>query len=307
MAREVLVDDPAHWSEVDWSSSSRDVVLSGRRMRFIDAGEGPAVLLLHGLGGSRHHWAANFGALSGAGYRVVAPDLPGFGRSDRLPAHRDLTGYIDAAVALMDHLGQERFILGGHSMGALIAMQTAHAVPDRAAALILVSGGGFRMEPRRLKLIVRASGAVGAAVGVAATRRAMLDGGPLRSAMLRPLVADPRAIPRRFLGQIMQGVRAPGLPEAVRAAVRSAEAVDARDVRAPTLVLWGERDRLVPVAHGRALTRRLPDAEIQVAGAVGHCPMFEVPTWFNAAVLDFLARKPGHQAPLVNVDSRFAC
>ncbi|PYO82541.1 MAG: alpha/beta hydrolase, partial [Gemmatimonadetes bacterium] len=118
--------------------TARYVVVDGTRIRYIDAGRGPSVVFLHGLGASMYAWRNTLAAVRAAGYRVVAFDNRGFGFSDKPPHGYDNAAYARLLAAFMDSLHVADAVLVGHSMGGAIAAEAAIAWPDRVRGLVLI-------------------------------------------------------------------------------------------------------------------------------------------------------------------------
>src|SRR6516225_5840582 len=137
-AEEVLA---APWRSAAWQAHLHDVVLRGRRTHYLDIGEGPAVVLVHGLASAWAAWFCNIPELA-ASYRVIAVDLPGFGRSDGFAGAVEIGHYVDALIQLLDHLGVSDVRIVGHSLGGIVAHRFAAGNPERTAALVIVASGG---------------------------------------------------------------------------------------------------------------------------------------------------------------------
>src|SRR3954452_15443059 len=144
----------AEWLDFPWERHQRRMRIDDREVRYVDAGEGPALIFLHGLGASWQSWLENIPEFA-RDHRVVAMDLPGFGCSD-LPEH-DITieYYADWAFRLLDALGIDRGALVGHSMGGFIAADMAIRQPERVQRLALVSAAVFWQEYRRAQPLVQ--------------------------------------------------------------------------------------------------------------------------------------------------------
>ena len=260
------------------------------RISYVDAGDGPLILLLHGLGHSTHGWRKVIGPLAAAGYRVMAVDLPGFGYSDK-PGGYNLEAFVGFVRDWLDLHCVERAAVVGNSMGGAIAAAFAALRPERTGALVLVDPGGFgkevtwmlrlaglrllRMFPRRL------------------SRRQVRRG-------MRYVFADPAVIEDEDVDRIVeldetQGTRAAFFEIAHNAiglrGVRPDQHLAdlARDITAPTLVMWGERDRVIPPSHAQLAMDSIHDAELVMIESCGHCPQLEVPQRFSDEVLRFLA------------------
>src|SRR5437764_6505507 len=123
--------------------SARNAIVGGRRLHYVDVGEaaGLPLVLVHGTGGSWQSWLLNVSELS-RDRRVIAVDLPGFGRSEPLPPNADMADYADAVAALLAALGVERAIVVGHSLGGVVVMRMALRHPRLVAGVVNVDGGG---------------------------------------------------------------------------------------------------------------------------------------------------------------------
>ena len=236
----------------------RHLDVRGARVHYRVGGAGPPVVLVHGLSGSGRWWRRNVGALA-ARFRVFAVDLVGFGRS------RGPFALAEAAGVLRDWMGRVglgRAHVVGHSMGGYVAADLAAGPDAPVDRLVLVDAAAFPLGWRPVRH----------AVGLARAVRYM------HPTFLPVLAADAlRAGPRTLF-------------RAAREAVESDLEARCAEVRAPTLVVWGEHDRVVPIDVGRRLAACLPDAELVVIDGAGHNPMWDRPEPFNRAVLDFLGR-----------------
>lgn len=245
--------------------------VEGYRIHTVEHGTGEeAVVLIHGLSGSSRWWARNIPELAER-YRVVLPDLVGFGRSPRpglrLPRLRDVA---DLLVRWMDGAGLERAHLIGHSMGGQLATHLAARHPDRVDHLVLVSAAGV---PRPL------------------TPRSLIRFGMDIMPLWR--WGDPK-----FLPTIVGDAWTAG-PLTLLQAIGDIVLDDVRPllprISAPTLVVWGERDPWVPLDHAWEFRSAIPDARLAVLRRASHVPMVDRPADFNRLVLRFLGGEPvGH-------------
>lgn len=255
----------------------------GLRLSYQDVGEGEPLLLLHAFPLSGRLWGPQMEALSGR-WRLLVPDLSGFGASEPTPEICRMTDMAADAVALLDHLAIRRVALGGLSMGGYAALAFAEAYPDRLRALVLAHtrAGADTQEARDRRL---------------ATARDVLEKGSgilVETAAPRLVGATTRSSRPDLLGLIGGWVReAP--PEGVAAAQRGmAERPDRTPVLAriavPALVVLGEEDELVPPDESRRMAEAIPGAETAVLARCGHLGNLERPAEFNAALGDFLAK-----------------
>ncbi|MEA2321367.1 MAG: hypothetical protein QOD81_1217 [Solirubrobacteraceae bacterium] len=266
-------------SEEDAGPQPDTVTVGAGTLRFLRHGEGgEPLVLLHGFGGDLNNWLFNTEALA-ADRVVYALDLPGHGGSVKAVGDGDLSVLVDAVRAFLDSQGIERAHLAGHSMGGLVAAQLALADPDRVLSLALIAPAGLGEEIDReyVEGFVSATG-----------RRDLKP-------VLQRLFADPGLVNRTMVDDVLKYKRLDGVQEALRTladrlfpdgrqARTLASDLEAADV--PVLVIWGERDAIVPAAHaeaapGRAETRVLPD--------VGHSPHMEAAGDVNRLLEGFVA------------------
>ena len=233
------------------------------------------VVLLHGLLDSSVGWDDTAAALPNA---CIAIDLPGFGGSD-MPARPRLSAYADDVLDALARLEADRFILVGHSLGGGVAAAMADRAPERVAGLVLLAPAGF--------------GRIGLAEAVSIPGFRNLDARALPLALANPLVLTTAYMTVVTNGlvpdaQLLQRVMrrafesVPGARDATRAVVAaglSKRGFHSRRLRydGPVRVLWGDRDRLVPVAHLRGVRTGLPHAEIEIWPGMGHHPQRERP------------------------------
>jgi pimeloyl-ACP methyl ester carboxylesterase len=239
------------------------VEVAGAPVRYRAAGDGPPLVLVHGLAGSTRWWSRNLPALASR-HRVHLVDLPGFGAMARGRTRFVLRDAASWLLAWLDAVGAAPASIVAHSMGARIALAAASERPDAVDRLVLVAPAGLDTG--------RSLAAHAAPLALAAAR-----GGPR---FVPLLVRDAlRAGPRTLLRAARDL-----LDDDVHAALAS--------VRAPTLLVFGAHDRLVPAALGEVYCRELADARLVVLERAGHVPMLEQPGRFDAVVLAFLAGRP---------------
>lgn len=263
---------------------SREITVDGLRLHLYDAGRGPALVLLHGLADEADSWRQVIPALAQT-HRVMAPDLPGFGRSDR-PKRAYTPGFFVRTVGgLLEGLGLERVGLVGSSLGAEIAARLALLHPGLVSRLVLVGGPrlGGGVSPALLRMLTPGLGER-YYTGLRASQEEAY-------ATLRPYYADLEALPpedRAFLRErVWARVWSDGQRRAFFSTLRQAawasltggsrfrEAL--KRLQAPTLIVWGEHDRIVPLASGRALAALIPNSRLEVIPSCGHLPQQERP------------------------------
>jgi pimeloyl-ACP methyl ester carboxylesterase len=275
------------WIAVDWGPYVHDAQIRGRRLRYLDYGSGPALVFVHGTGGSWQSWLENIPEL-GRESRVIALDLPGFGGSDPPPAGSEVIEYSETVVALLDHLGVEAAVVAGHSLGGLISTDLALRHPARVRGLILVNGTGVAIGRTRLAVIVRSFLVFGALFRRPGVMRAVARRPRLRRSFLYGFVRDPAGMGAELASETIPLMVAPGLETAVRAGAHASGHLSSDQIEVPTLLLWGRHDRILRLELAEELAATIPDARLHVIDEAGHAPMFERPDEFNEAVEAFL-------------------
>ncbi len=277
-----------------------EIALHGRRVIYRVAGSGPPVVLIHGMLNSSSHWQSVAQSLAGE-YTVLAPDLIGHGDSAAPRGDYSLGAHAASIRDLLAAIGIERASIVGHSLGGGVAMQFFYQFPQRVERLVLISSGGLGREvspvlrtaalpgmsallsltihPRLLGAL-RTSGTrlrergIGAGVYLQAIARALrpLENGDARQAFLHTLrsVID-------MHGQRVSATDRLGLLESI-----------------PTLIVWGERDRTIPIEHGRLAHQAIPHSVFRTIPGAAHFPHLEDPDALSALMLAFLAEtQPG--------------
>jgi pimeloyl-ACP methyl ester carboxylesterase len=278
-------DKPRAALEAAYPGDYRTV--DGVRLRLRDTGprDAPAVILLHGFGASLDTWEPWAKALSGR-YRVIRFDLPGFGLTGPDPTgdYTD-TRAMKLLADLMDQLGVRQASLIGNSLGGRIAWNFAALYPDRVTRLVLVSPDGFASpgfaydKAPKIPLIMRALPYV--------APRGLLK------ANLAAAYARPRTLNETTLTRYRDMLLAPGVRRAILARMgqvilRDPAPTLAR-IRAPTLLLWGEEDHMIPIANADDYLRDLPHAVLVRLPNLGHVPFEEDPVRSLAPVERFLS------------------
>jgi pimeloyl-ACP methyl ester carboxylesterase len=274
--------------------AKEEIALHGHRVRFRRAGEGPLLVLLHGIASTAETWAPVIDALA-ARHTVLAPDLLGHGDSAKPRGDYSLGAYASGVRDLVAALGYDRATVVGHSLGGGIAMQFAYQFPERVERLVLIGSGGLGRE---VHPVLRAATLPGSELVLA------LVGG----AWLRATGGAVGGVLARFglrTGEDLAGVAA-GIGALADAGARAAfvrtarAAIDAGGQRVsatdrlylaadlPTLIVWGERDPIIPVDHGRAAHAAIPGSRLEVFEGAGHFPHREAPARFVAVIEDFV-------------------
>jgi pimeloyl-ACP methyl ester carboxylesterase len=268
--------------------------IHGQRVSYHRAGSGPALLLVHGITSSSRTWRAVMEPLA-EGFDVIAPDLPGHGRSDKPRGDYSLGAYASGLRDLLAFLGVDKVTVAGHSLGGGVAMQFAYQFPERLARLILVDSGGLGEE---VSLVLRAATLPGAEYVLPLLfGRVPRTAGRAVGSVLGRLGVEPSANTRG----IVEGLDSLGDADARRAFVHTARSVidpagqrvDARDRLylsrdVPTLLVWGEDDRIIPLDHGRRAAELMPHSRLEVFPGAGHFPFNDDPQRFARVVREFV-------------------
>ena len=275
---------------------SCNVQIKGRRVHYLQAGSGQAVLLVHGIAASVVDWHLNIGALA-EHFAVTAVDLPGFGDSD-IPPHG--LGMADVLPLLDDFLNTlmlERVSLVGNSMGGLICGHYAITRPERVERLLMIDPAGLARDisvhfrllslPGLGEWVMRPN----PNAGKVAARSLFHDPTLAPAAWLDDKVVDRGPQSRTYLlRSLRSGTNIFGL----RQEIIMLDGL--RRLSIPTLVMWGAHDHVVPVRHLDLVRRHLPNAQTYVFPEAGHVPMLECSEEFNRRAIEFLAQGP-HTSP----------
>lgn len=272
---------------------TKTVDVHGRSVSYLEAGEGPVLLLVHGIAGTCENWREVIEPLAHR-HTVIAPDLPGHGASEPGGGDYSLGALAASLRDLLISLGHERATLVGHSLGGGVAMQLSYQFPEMVERLVLVSSGGLGPE---VSPVLRAAALPGADTFIAVTagagrRVGGVLGRGLSAVGLRPN-ADVAEITRGY-ASLEDPRRRAAFLDTLRAVVGTrGQRVDAGDrlylaEAVPVLIVWGARDSIIPVGHGEDAHRAIPASRLEVFDDVGHLPQLEAPGRFIAALERFL-------------------
>ena len=260
----------------------------GSRVRYLVAGAGKPLLLVHGLGGAASNWLA-LAPLLLRGRRVLVPELPGHGGSEPLPAAANLNAYADRLGLVAEREGFFGAGVVGHSLGGAIVLRLAIRRPDLVGGLVLAGAAGISSGSRRSRYALTVTGLVKPGRRIAPHRRVVA-----RSALLRTLVfgrwgaADPQALPGEVVEGFLAGpARHTDTFSAAKALMVDDPRPDLDRVRCPTLVLWGARDNQLTVVDAFDYARRLR-APVRLIADCGHLLIGERPDACAAAIESFL-------------------
>ena len=240
--------------------SRHEVRVRGWPIGYETAGEGEPVVMVHGLSGSTRWWSRNVQAIAER-HRIYLVDLPGFGMMRGLRRRFVLAETATWLSEWMEAVGLRRAHLVGHSMGGYLSVRLAASRPELVRRLVLVAPAGVPTE------------------------RSML--GHLVPLLLAARYATPAFMPVLVRDALRTGPMT--LWRAARDLLAEDVRGDLRNIEAPTLLVWGENDPLIPPAVGDLLREEIPDSHLLLLQRAGHVPMFDQPKEFDAALLTFLA------------------
>ncbi|HEV2982499.1 MAG TPA: alpha/beta fold hydrolase [Solirubrobacteraceae bacterium] len=285
----------SRWMPMDWRSHQRWVMVDGRPMNVIELGEGePPIVFVHGLAGSWPNWLQQLPAFADT-HRVLAMDLPGFGRSP-MPAQKiSIRGYARALDGLLAARGIAAATVVGNSMGGFIACELAIACPQRVERLALVSAAGLSThnEPAAARVLPAMRRArrvtAGASEWLASNADAIARRPRLRREALRLVAAHPERLAAALAAEQLRGAGKPGFFDALEAVLTYHVRERLPEIACPTLIAWGDRDRLISVRDADVFEALIPNARKVIFNDTGHVAMLERPAQFNALLAQFLA------------------
>jgi pimeloyl-ACP methyl ester carboxylesterase len=272
----------------------QEITVHGRRLKYRIGGEGPLVLLIHGMAGSATTWKQVMPALSER-FTVLAPDLLGHGDSDKSKGDYSLGAMASTLRDLIVALGYKRATVVGQSYGGGIALQFAYQYPERCERLVLVNAGGLGSEVNPvLRLLTMPGSEALLLVATAPPVRRIVE--MIGRIALRKKLETATVIP-----ELWRSYTSLGNVEARRAFLRTLRAVIDRRGQAvsahdklhlaagmPTLIIWGEEDGIIPVEHAHAAHALIRGSWLEIIEGVGHYPHCEAPDRFVTALTEFI-------------------
>ena len=258
--------------------AQKEVIVFGQKISYLEAGSGPTVILLHGLGGSSQNWMFTVGPLAEK-FHVIAPDQIGFGKSDKPMINYRLRTYVDFLDQFCKQLKIERATLVGHSMGGWVAAAFTIAFPERVDRLVLTDSTGYA-PPANFDF------------------KTLYNLNPSTREGMKQLVArvffNPSfrsdAMIDQFLAQRMSAGDGYTINSLIESVSRREDFLDGQvdKIKLPTLIIWGRQDGLVLQTEGERLKNDIPHARFAVFDQCGHFPQVEKASEFNTTLLQFL-------------------
>ena len=271
-----------------------EITLHGHRVAFRRAGDGPVVVLIHGITSSADAWREVMPTLA-EDHLVIAPDLLGHGQSAKPRGDYSLGAYASGIRDLLLALGHDRATVVGYSLGGGVAMQFAYQFPERTERLALISSGGLGDE---VHVLLRAATLPLSeyVLPLLASRR-LLDAGEWVSRTLGRVGlragSDVAEMARGYASLADRDCREAFIHTLRSIVDHRGQRVSARDrlylaSELPALIVWGERDPILPVAHGRAAQKAIPGSRMEILPNAGHFPQLDDPRRFAAIMGDWL-------------------
>ncbi|HEX8714585.1 MAG TPA: alpha/beta hydrolase [Solirubrobacteraceae bacterium] len=289
----------ARWQDVDWRAHQRWIVVDGAPVNVIELGPERGngtkqpLVFVHGLSGSWPNWLEQLPVFA-VEHRVVTLDLPGFGHSPMPRQRISISGYARLLDRLLDQLGVDAAAVVGNSMGGFVASELAIAFPQRVERLVLVSAAGVSTYNHRGSLTVlpamrKLERALMAANAWTAARSDTVVRRPrLREATLGVVVRHPDRLDAALAAEQVRGAGKPGFIQGFEAVLDYDVRERLGEIACPTLIVWGDGDRLISVRDADVFEELIPNSRKVVFGDTGHMAMLERPEAFNALLEEFL-------------------
>jgi len=250
------------------------ILIKGIRVNLRITGEGKPFLILHGWGGSSDSWDKVQRLLSLAKYRVIVPDLPGFGKTKTPRKAWGVGDYGDFIFELTEKLNLDNFYLLGHSFGGRIAVKFAVSYPDKVKKLILCDAAGIKPKWYFKNKLIFTLARIGNAVFTPKLLSRFKDGA------------------RNFFYKFLRHydyVKAEGtMKETIKKVLQEDLFPELAKIKIPTLIIWGRKDKLVPVKYAYDFYQEIENSKIVILRGIGHSPHLEVPDVLAAQIIGFL-------------------
>ena len=270
------------------------VEVNGEHVAYLDIGQGQPVILIHGFGGSMWQWEHQQQPLS-AEFRLITPDLIGSGLSTKPDIEYRPEQMLEYFIGFMDALRIRQATLVGNSMGAGLAIGMALTYPDRVSQLVLIDGLPANVRERLTSPSIKRALDTAAPSWLASFGN-WLFGGVMIESVLQEIVHDPTLLTPAVIERSNRNRQRPGvIPPlmTVRDTLplwESGFATRIGEIRHPTLILWGEEDRVFPLPTGEDLQRTIKGSALVRIPNAGHIPQWERPDLANRAMIEFLRR-----------------
>jgi len=250
------------------------ILIDNLKINYKIAGEGPAILILHGWGGSSDSWRKVLKILAKEKYKIIVPDLPGFGKSITPPIAWDVKAYSNFVFELTEKLGISQFLLLGHSFGGRIAIKFAKDYPEKIKKLILCDSAGIKQKWGLKEKIIFQLSKLGNAI--------------FTPSPLTRLKDKARNLFYIFLRN-KDYFKADGtMKETVKKVLSEDLLPELSDIKTETLLIWGQKDKMVPLKYAYIFKENVPNSKLEILPKIGHSPHLEKPEKLSKIILNFL-------------------
>ena len=286
----VAENHPIPLDQLKSGVEERYVDVNGNRIRYLHAGLGDPVVLLHGLGVFAESWLYNIPALAGR-FSVYAPDLIGFGRSDKPKISYDMEVFDAFLLGFLNSLGINRTVLIGNSLGGGIALYFALSHPDKVEKLVLLDSA---LIGREVSWGLRV-------LSIPLLGRMLICKGSKEDLQraLRGAFYDPKFLTEDWIEEMYRISKLPGIKHPFLSVIRNGVNLwgikrryvltdRLHELKMPVLIVWGRQDRIIPVRYAYTAYHRIRGAKLIIFDRCGHAPQIERYTQFNRALLEFL-------------------
>lgn len=263
------------------AASAKEILVFGQKIHYVEAGSGPTVILLHGLGGSTQVWQLNIAPLAEK-FHVIALDQIGFGKSDKPLVNYRIRTYVDFLDQFCKQLKIERASLVGNSMGGWIAAAFTAAFPDRVDKLVLVDAAGYTpLKTLDMQTLYGLNPSTREGMKLLAAR-------VFYNKVFQTDALIDQAIAARLAAG--DGYTINSITESI---IRGEDFLDdtVKTIKRPTLIVWGREDGLTPLADGERFHKDIAQSTFVVFDQCGHVPNIEKAADFNSFVIKFLEKK----------------
>ncbi|MDI6592077.1 MAG: alpha/beta hydrolase [Patescibacteria group bacterium] len=254
--------------------NEQKILINNLETNFKIAGEGFPLLILHGWGGSSDSWIKIQKILAKEGYKVICPDFPGFGKSKTPFEPWGIAEYVDWLADFINFQNLEKFFILGHSFGGRVAIRFAVKYPEKLKSLILCNSAGIKHPlsiDRRIFWILAKIGNILFSLNPL-TRFQIGARNILYTLARRKDYLKAKDVMKETIKKILADDLLSDLPK----------------IKTPTLIIWGQKDRIVPLKDAYLMKEKIPDSELKILTKVGHSPHLEVPEKLTEIIIQFL-------------------
>lgn len=254
----------------------KQIDISGLKVNYKISGEGPVILILHGWGGSSDSWIRVLKLVAMAGFKVIVPDFPGFGKSITPPEPWGIEDYTNLISKFTKDLGLENIFLLGHSFGGRITVKFSTTYPEKIKKIILCDSAGIRPKSDLKAMIIFLMAKIG---------NTIFSPGPLVR-----MKDWARNIFYVFLRH-KDYVKAEGtMRETIKKVFEQDLLPELPKIKIKTLIVWGAEDKMVPLRYGRVFKEKIENSEMEILPKVGHSPHLECPEKLAGIIINFLRK-----------------